>query len=248
MRLRGGGLIGVLLLCLACGPAAAELRLLTEDAPPMSFLRDGELTGMSVEIVEALIRRTGHTASIHLLPWTRGYHDAQHLADTGLFSTVRTPEREARFQWVGPLIRGQTRFYSLRSRRLQINSLEEAGQTGPLAVPKQWYTYETLIARGLKNIYGVPGSKQMVTMLKYGRVKLIATEDITLREELATGGLTPEDVEPQVAFMQSDYYIAFSPQTDPVVVGVWQKHLDAMREDGSLQKIIHRWLPHADAP
>lgn len=242
------GLMGVLLMCLAVGQARAELRLLTEDAPPMSFIQDGKLTGMSVEIVEALIQRTGHAASLQLVPWTRGYHKAQQQADTGLFSTVRTPERETRFQWVGPLIRGQTRFYSLRSRRLQIDSLEEAGQTGPIAVPKQWYTYETLIAGGLKNVYGVPGSKQMVTMLKHGRVKLIATEDITLRQELATGGLTPEEVQPQMVFMQSDYYIAFSPQTDPAVVGQWQQQLDGMRKDGSLRTIIHRWLPHAAAP
>ncbi|WP_369958574.1 substrate-binding periplasmic protein [Pseudomonas benzenivorans] len=241
-------LIGLFLACLLGAQSQAELRLLTEDAPPMSFIQDGQLTGMSVDIVEALIQRTGQAARVDLVPWTRGYQMAQQQANTALFSTVRTPEREALFQWVGPLIRGKTRFYSLRTGGLQIDSLEQAGRSGPLAVPKHWYTHETLLARGLQNVYGVPGPKQMVTMLKHGRVKLIATEDITLRDELSSGGLTPEEVQPHMVLMQSDYYIAFSPQTDPLVVDQWQLQLEAMRQDGSLQRIVRRWLPHAEAP
>ena len=65
------GLLALLLLqpldCLA------ELRLLTEQAPPTSFLRDGQPDGYSVEVVRELIRRTGSQASIELLPWTRAY-------------------------------------------------------------------------------------------------------------------------------------------------------------------------------
>jgi polar amino acid transport system substrate-binding protein len=101
---------------------------------------------------------------------------------------------------------------------------------------------------GFTNLYGVPGSKQMVTMLKHGRVKLIATEDLTLREELATGGLTPQEVQAHLAIMQSDYYIVFSPQTAPAVAERWQRELDGMRRDGSLARIFKRWLPAAPAP
>lgn len=110
-------------LVVLCMPALAELRLLTEDAPPMSFMRDGELSGLSVEVVRALLARTGDNASIELLPWTRAMHLAQQQADTALFSTVRTPEREDRFHWVGPIVVGTTSFYSLKSRSLNIDSM-----------------------------------------------------------------------------------------------------------------------------
>lgn len=240
----------VWLVCCALLPGlgAAELRLLTEEAPPTSFLRDGQPDGYSVEVVRELIRRTGSHARIELLPWTRAYFLAKSEADTGLFAVVRTAEREALFQWVGPILQGSTRFYSLKASNLRIDSLEDAARAGTLALPKQWYTYETLQRMGFTNLYGVPSSRQMVTMLKHGRVKLIATEDLTLREELATGGLVPEDVQAHLAFMRSDYYIAFSPQTAPAVVESWRRELEGMRRDGSLTAILERWLPQAAWP
>lgn len=239
-------------LCFAllalCAPVAAELRLLTEEAPPMSFIRDGEPSGFSVEVVRALLARTGDSGKIEVLPWTRAFHLAQQAADTALFSTVRTPVREDRFHWVGPIVVGTTSFYSLKSRHLVIDTLQQAAASGPLALPKQWYTYETLSAQGFSNLYGVSSSKQMVTMLKHGRVKLIATEDLTLAGELAAAELKPQDVTAHVPFMRSAYYIAFSPQTSVVRVMRWQRALQQMHEDGSLAAILKRWLPHAAMP
>lgn len=239
-------------LCFAllalCAPVAAELRLLTEEAPPMSFIRDGEPSGFSVEVVRALLARTGDSGKIEVLPWTRAFHLAQQAADTALFSTVRTPVREDRFHWVGPIVVGTTSFYWLKSRHLVIDTLQQAAASGPLALPKQWYTYETLSVQGFSNLYGVSSSKQMVTMLKHGRVKLIATEDLTLAGELAAAELKPQDVTAHVPFMRSAYYIAFSPQTSVVRVMRWQRALQQMHEDGSLAAILKRWLPHAAMP
>jgi polar amino acid transport system substrate-binding protein len=240
--------LGTVLACLLAGPALADLQLLTEEAPPTSFMQDGELRGMAVEIVQALIVRTGDAAQIQILPWTRGYHLAQHQANTAIFSTVRTPEREAKFQWVGPILVGTTSFYSLKARNLHFASLEDVAASGPLAVPKQWYTYETLNARGFKNLYGVSGPKRMVAMLKHGRVKLIATEDLTLKDELASGGLSPDQVQAHLPFMRSAYYIAFSLNTDAAVITRWQRALAEMRQDGSFAAIFRRWLPDAELP
>ena len=248
MMRRCCSILGALLASLVAATAAAELQLLTEEAPPTSFMQDGELRGMAVEVVQALILRTGQPAHIELVPWTRAYLQAQLDAYVGLFPTVRTPEREGKFQWVGPILLGTTSFYSLKSRNLHFDSLEAVAASGPLALPKQWYTYETLSARGLKNLYGVTSAKSMVTMLRHGRVQLIATEDLTLKDELASGGLRPDQVQAHLPFMRSAYYIAFSPNTDARVVERWQRELSAMRKDGEFEAIFRRWLPDAELP
>ncbi|WP_220811040.1 substrate-binding periplasmic protein [Pseudomonas paralcaligenes] len=235
-----------LMLALLPGLAVGELRLYTEEAPPTSFLRDGEPDGYAVDLVRELSRRTGSDAHIELIPWTRGYYLARHEPDVGLFMVVRTPERESVFQWVGPILQGTTRFYSLKDSGLRIESLEAARRAGTLALPKQWYTYETLERMGFTNLHGVASPRLMVSMLKHGRVKLIATEDLSLREELAGGGLTPDEVQGHMVFMQSDYYIAFSARTAPGRVMRWQRELEAMRRDGSLERIRQRWLPRAE--
>ena len=55
-------------LCWGLPGMAAPLRLLTEDAPPMSFLREGRVEGMSAEVVRELARRLGDEIKIELVP------------------------------------------------------------------------------------------------------------------------------------------------------------------------------------
>src|SRR5690606_41517301 len=100
----------VLLLVAPCASAETQLRLLTEDSPPRSFIRDGEPSGFSVEVVRALLARTGDRGRIELMPWTRAFHLAQQDADGGLFATLRIPRPEGRFRSVRPSVVGTTRF------------------------------------------------------------------------------------------------------------------------------------------
>lgn len=247
MRAMQRNIVAVLLLSLFTASVNANIQLFTEEAAPLAFTQDNQLRGMSVDIARELIRRTASQgALIKVRPWARGYYKALHDANTAIFSTVRTPEREKLFQWVGPILLGTTSFYSLKSRNLTINTLADAQTSGPLAVPKKWYTFDALTDMGFANLYGVSTAKNMVTMLKHGRVKLIATQDVTLKDELATGGLNVAEVQSHVPFMQSAYYIAFSLSTDPEVVATWQRAFDDMRRDGTYALILKRWLPDVD--
>jgi len=233
-------LIGMLLL--SCGTAllAAELRLYTEDYRPMSFIDKGELTGMAVEVVELLVQRTGQETRIELVPWTRGYQQVQHEANSGLFSTVRTAKRDPLFQWVGPIAVGHTSFYARRGSGLKVRTLQEVERLQSVAVPKQWYSYEYLSDRGLKNLYGVPTPQQMTKMFKHGRVALLVANNLTLDEMLAEQGMRREEVELQFTFMDNSAYIAFSKNTDPQLVQRWQQALEQATRDGSLQRIQQR--------
>ncbi|UCJ17222.1 transporter substrate-binding domain-containing protein [Pseudomonas sp. MM211] len=240
---------GVLFLALLfCAQAAAGLRILTEPGPPTAFMKDGELQGFGVDVVRELITRTGSQAQIEMMPWTRAYTIAQREPGVALFAMMRTPDREKRFQWAGPILHGKVRFYSLKSSGLKVDSLQDVAASGPLAVPKQWYSYEVLKDQGLQNLYGVPTPETMVTMFRHGRVSLIMLEDILLRDMLAPAGLTPADVEPQMVFMESSYYIAFSLDTDQAVVAAWQSELAEMRRDGSFSAIFRQWLPDVELP
>ncbi len=234
----------VLLCCLSV--AAAELRLYTEDYRPFSYLEEGRPSGMAVAVVEELIRRTGEAARIELVPWTRGYHQVRQQADTALFSTVRTPAREPLFHWVGPIARGHTRFYSLKESGVRVANLDDVRQLGTLAVPKQWYSYELLREQQMENLYGVPTPQDMLRMFRHGRVKLLLANNLTLDGMLAEQGMHAGQLQEQFDLMPNDSYIAFSRQTDLERVARWQRALDEMRRDGSLERIYRQWFPSAD--
>lgn len=241
------------LLCLmfcyaSLGLAAEPLQLYTEEYPPLNFSQAGKPAGLGVEVVEEILRRTGQQASIEVVPWARGYQATLSQPNTGLFVAMRTEEREQLFKWVGPIIVGVTSFYALKGSGLTIASLEDARKVGTIAVPRQWYSYQTLEAKGLPNLYGVIGPKQMMTMLRHRRVPVVVADNVTLESLLALGELKPEDVEPLHSFLRSYAYIAFSPSTDDALIAQWQATLDAMKADGSFATIYQRWLPGQEMP
>jgi polar amino acid transport system substrate-binding protein len=237
-------LLGALLLLIGYSSLAlaAKLQLYTEEYRPLSYFDDGKLTGMAVEVVEQLIQRTGASASIQVVPWTRGYHQVQREANTGLFSIVRTARRESLFQWVGPIALGHTSFYARRGARLNVRSLKDVERFSTVAVPKQWYSYEYLSDKGLKNLYAVPTPQHMTKMFKHGRIELLVASSLALDDMLAEQGMSARDVELQFTLMGTNSYIAFSKNTDPALVQRWQQALDQLTRDGGLLRIHRRWF------
>lgn len=65
---------------------------------------------------------------------------------------------------------------------------------GAIAVPRQWYSHQVLLAAGFTNLHPVPGPEQMVSMFKRGRVKLMVADNLSLPALLARGGLPAEQV------------------------------------------------------
>jgi polar amino acid transport system substrate-binding protein len=242
-------LLRLLAAWLFCSAAAAtELRLYTEENPPINFSRDGQPDGLSVAAVRELLRRTGDSGTIHIVPWARGYRRAQSRANVGLFVTVRTPEREALFQWVGPLLSTTSSFYARSGSGLHIDSLDDARQVAAIGVPRDWYSQQFLEGEGFSNLYLVPKPHGMLEMVLHERIPMMVYEDQLLPSLTAELGRSMADLDRHYSFMQSSSYIAFSRQTDARLVQRWQAALDDMRNDGSLARLQEQWLPSAALP
>ena len=82
---------------------SAALRLTTENSPPFNMMEGDKIVGRATDLVREMAERAKLTISIDMLPWARAYNMALKDADTCVFSTTRTPEREPLFQWVAPL-------------------------------------------------------------------------------------------------------------------------------------------------
>src|SRR4051812_46813333 len=79
------------------------LHLTTESAPPSSILKDGKVVGHATEKIREMMARAHVSIDIEMLPWQRAYNRALLNADTCVYDTARTAEREALFKWVGPV-------------------------------------------------------------------------------------------------------------------------------------------------
>ncbi len=243
-------IICLLLLMLAgCdSPTNPRLTILTEESPPLNFAADGKIQGQAVEVVEALIERTGSKVDMHIMPWDQAYQQVLKEGNTALFSTMMTPERKTQLQWVGPLNMMDTSLYALKGSGLQIRTLDEAKSAGKIATVTDYYSEQVLKKEGFSNLDSQPNEEAAVRKLLDGEAQLFVSNNTVLPALLRKVGADMSQLE--IAFTVSTDlgYIAFSPSTPPKLVAKWQQALDGMKRDGSFDAIYEKWLPLQIAP
>ena len=106
--------------------APPQLYITTETSPPASMLQDRVVIGSSTDKVREIMRRSGISYRIDLLPWRRAYTAALRRSNACVYSTTRTPEREDLFRWIGPLDEAEWVLLALADRGYQFKSLEDA--------------------------------------------------------------------------------------------------------------------------
>ena len=92
-----------------------KIRVVTEDAFPLQYKEAGELKGPALSLVEAVLTKAELDYTVEVLPWARAYAIATAQANTLIFSMARTPEREAKFHWLGALMELSYYFYGLKT-------------------------------------------------------------------------------------------------------------------------------------
>lgn len=247
------GLIGLIMLGFAAGIGAADrhptgLKILTEESPPLNFMRDGEVTGLASDVVRELVKRTGTGGQIRLVPWQEGYRALATQPDVALFSTVMTAERKPLFQWVGPLAVLDTNLYALKGSGIRIANLDDARKIGRIATVSKYYSEQILEKEGFANIRSYPDRETTVRELLAGKVQLLASSNLGMPAALGKRGASMDDVESVFTLSTDLFYIAFSKAVPPALVGRWQNALDGMKRDGTFAKIYASWLPAETPP
>jgi polar amino acid transport system substrate-binding protein len=221
-------------------------QLVTEEYPPITFMKDGKPSGFVTDMVREIAARQKIPDNIRLTSWKNAYNMALLHPKVVLFSAERTPEREKLFQWVGPVGKNSAMLYARKGAGIRINSLEQAKAIGAIATTTNWFTEQHLKREGFENLRSSPDPRENVRQLMQGEVQLSIFTDITIPEIVRDAGYGMQDLEPVFTVLQTDFYIAVSRDTPAAVVQAWQSTLDRMKRDGSFESIYRRYLPDAD--
>nr|WP_315489167.1 transporter substrate-binding domain-containing protein [uncultured Rhodoferax sp.] len=232
-----------MVLCLCALAHGTELQLLTEENPPLNFSENGQLKGLSIDVVQEIQRRVGNTNSIEIQPWARAYRTASTVPNVALFIMARTPAREDLFQWVGPVSASIASLYGRQGSGLRITNLDEARAVERILVVRDFYTHQLLQKLGFTNLELVPKPETMVKMAVNGRAPVMFAANVTLADLLEKAGAKRSDVELLYTITSLQTYIGFSLGTPKEVVAKWQVALDSMKRDGSYANIYAKWLP-----
>lgn len=219
---------------------------ITENLPPLNYLDDSGAQGFSVELLRLMAAQAGVRLALQVLPWQRAMQVAEAQPDSILFSLTRTPEREAQYQWVGPIAQRRILIYRLASRTdLTMAQFSEIG-TARIGVVRDSAADRQLQAVGLRP--GVQLEQGLddatnVRKLLAGRMEYVALLDWAaawnLRLlQLPYGTLT--------AVMEQDsarsYYYGLRLDTDPALVKRLQQALDVIRRDGRYERLRQRYF------
>lgn len=219
-------------------PAWPALVITGELTPPTSMLIDGKPAGRQTDKVREILERLNVPYRIDLLPWKRAYVMAERGPLTCVYSTTRTPEREQTFKWVGPMVESDWVLMGRADRKLQLRTLEDAR---PLRIG----TYngdardEYLRNRGF-HVDPANTDAANIDKLMLGRIDLWAIAmrpDADVARQLTQGG----KLAPVLVFNHVGLYLACHPSVPDALIERMNATFEAMRRDGTLQRIDRRY-------
>ena len=239
--------LSIVLLALSLHTAvAADLTMMIGDNPPFNSFHKDKAQGMAVDIVDEMLKRAGLTAQYPVYPWARLFNLAQSEANHCAYTVGRLPEREAMFQWIGPIAFNQWAFFALRERNIKLNSLDDARKY-TVAGQRKDAKATWLEGRGFQIDYATEERqallKLMAKRIDLYPVGLFSADDIAKRHQI-----DPKLLQPVLVFNRVENYLVCSPSTDAKFIAKLQQALVSIKADKTLQKIWDKYEAEFEKP
>jgi polar amino acid transport system substrate-binding protein len=238
------------LACLSMHAAAAdELRIVTEELPPYNMTQNGQVTGLSTEVVRAVLKEAGMQGSIQSMPWARAYDIALNAENVMIYSITRTPQREKLFKWVGVIAPTHWYLYAKAGRNVQLKNLEEARKY-QIATVNEDAGEQYLISKGFatgKNLQSSNKYEFNYEKLKLDRVDLWISNELNALYLVRQAGDDPAKMITRVLALpdlgtEGGLDMAFSLKTPDAVVERFRKALETVKKNGTYDGLQKKWL------
>ena len=216
---------------------SAELTILTENLPPLNYLKNGVLVGPSVEIVREIQQRVGSDEMIEVFPWARAYQLVLAEKNIVLFGMTHTKERNLLFKWVGPLATKRDILLAKKGGGIELQSLEDAKIVPRIGTLRDDTRERLLKEKGFTNLYSVSDEQNNAKKLMLGRIDLWAYKKPGWRTVCELAGINPDEFVEVLDLREIDVSIAFSQKTSDAIVNKWRNAFDEMLSDGTIDRI-----------
>lgn len=224
---------------------AADLNILTENLPPFNMSDNGKnyargenITGISTEIVSAACERAKINCKLTLkFPWKRIYDKALTSKNYAVYSTSRLPERENKFQWVGPLVEERWVLMARPDSTINLATLGDA-KLYTVGGYQEDAIADYLEEKGL-SVTRSADNKINIDKLMRGQLDLWATGSVSgpyFGKESGVVGL--KEV---LAFYNDRMWLAVNKHTSPDTVNALNQAIAEMKKDGTFERIASKY-------
>ena len=230
--------------CDNCSPE--DLTYLTEQYPPHNFSENGQLKGISVELLAMIWKGLDAKLSIQdikMVPWARGIRNIQHRNNIVLFGMGYSTERAKTIQWVGPYLSNDLVLIGKKSNQSNLTSLEEAKQFR-IGVIRDDAADQHLRNQGFdpSNIEQVNTMGSLFRMLRLDRIPLIGSTKRVFFENTNQYDIQPEEYEVKFVLREIKSGYGFSKAIPSDLVKRFQTELDKLTKDGTVERVVRKYM------
>ena len=216
--------------------ATNVLTLTTEDYAPFTFMEGETVVGIGGDQVHEIMARAGVSYEIQMFPWARAFRLAASQADTCVFTTARTPEREERFRWVGPLYVSRAVVAVDADSGITVESPDDLASLR-IGTQIDDFTIELLSELGVTDIDLASTIDTSIEKLHAGRLDAVSTT----AENFAAIAEAGENLVEVFTLQEIHLSIACNPSVSEETIDRMQNALDEIRESGLQSEIIARY-------
>jgi polar amino acid transport system substrate-binding protein len=219
----------------------SELRILTEDYPPLNYLENGKLTGASTEILALVYEQLGLPfPEVEVMPWPGAYHLAQTNQPIMLFTMSRTATREDKFQWAGQTHASRTYLVTYEGSGIDEYDPKTQRDESILAIRSDvtQYVLEEL-GYPTEKLDLVDSNEKMIRMFSNQREKLMSIADSPFNTLKKTDEFKDFPFKVLTTTRESQGHFAFSLGVDPALVAAFQSGLEQVRDEQ--KKILEKY-------
>ncbi len=222
-----------------------KIEMYTENWAPYNFKKDGKVTGIAIDILAKMLKNVKSSqtvADVKLTSWARAYSIAQKKKNAVVFTTTRTEKREKMFKWVGPIDVNQVVAIAPKSKSIKISSATDLNKYKVGAIFKD-VGESVLKSSGIKKIQSTKGLNARDLSLKKlmaGKIDIFSISK-SLVVDVPSIGFKKDDYEVVYVLNESSLSYAFNKDTDDALIAKFQKALDALKADGTVDKLNKKY-------
>jgi polar amino acid transport system substrate-binding protein len=235
---------------------AEPLRLVTDRLLPYEDLGDDRAPGFSVEVLRQVFAAMGQDASFERFPWARGWLMVFRGERDGIFTNLRTSERERICSFPDEPLKQERYVFFIRTAdvgKLKFSSFDDLVGHGvavhepvpglfeqPTLSPELWK-----FLREHHNMIETSGPVSSFRMLAVGHVDYVVANLSVGMRDIATMGLSGT-IEPILSrsVIEDGFYVCFSKARVPSsFVDAFSRALREFKQTEAFRTIYHKYFP-----
>jgi len=233
--------------------ADTPIRVVGVELPPLIMSTPYGSTGIVVDIVKTAFRRANLRAEITIEPWARAYANVRDGESDALIPTIRSPEREALFDFPDePVFKSEMSFFRATRKPIawsgklaDVQNRRFVKLRAALFAPE----FDAAVREGRIACEETNTFASAIRMVEADRVDLAAVPKLAGLQIIAAEGLQGRVAVLDPALYVQNFFVAFSRKN---ALSAQRQKIDgqlaAMWKDGTIAAIIddyrkRNWLP-----